>query len=338
MTVTYMFKHSEDTARLHASPDADIARDDLDEVVAQDAPDAQHDLDSLASPASEETGAAEKPPQPSADRGPQNLPVKWTPLESQLILVSKSRGGGGATSLAVNLALELRKKPRLFGSDQAPRVVVVDFDVQFGKVASLLDLECHDGMIELVRMFAEPDAHAVGGALSTHSSGLRVLAAPSRAIPLDALDPERAGAIVSALMKDFDYVVVDLPSALVPWLEPLLVRASRLLMVTDLAVPSVTSAKQVIDLMREDNPDLVVDIVVSREKRPIFPKSNHREASAALGLPFVDWLPDEPKLFRKATDRGEPLTTFAPRCAWSKAIKQSAKRLHTSNSRKAVQA
>lgn len=259
--------------------------------------------------------------------GSRNLPVKWSPPRSRLILVGKARGGAGATSVATNLAMELQKGRGLFRGARARRVALVDLDVQFGNAASFLDLEDRGGMLELLRLAGEPDAQAVRNAMLKHPSGLNVLAAPRMAVPLEALDIQRTEAIIAALMSEHDYVVVDLPPALVPWLEPLLRRASRLLMVSDLAVPSIVCARRVIDLMHEDNPDLPVEIVVSREKKPVFQRRIHRQASTALGLPLAHWLPDEPRLSRLALDRGEPMATLAPRCPWSKAVRHIASSL-----------
>ena len=275
----------------------------------------------------QETGDKAAPAEPRTDlavTATRNLPVKWTPPDSRLILVAKSRGGVGATSVAVNLALELQKTRRLFGPSRVRRVALVDFDVQFGNAGSFLDLEDRGGMLELLRLRDEPDAQAVRNALLTHPSGLKVLAAPRRAIPLEALDIARVDAILAALMSEYDYVVADLPPALVPWLEPLITRASRLLLVSDLSVPSVSCTRRVLDLMREDNPDIVTDIVVSREKKPMILRRVHREAALAIGLPLAHWLPDEPKLSRQALDRGEPLTLLAPRCAWTRSVRQIA--------------
>jgi MinD-like ATPase involved in chromosome partitioning or flagellar assembly len=254
-----------------------------------------------------------------------NLPVKWVPPHSRLILVARSRGGMGATSLAVNLAIELQDRRGLFSASPQRKVALVDLDVQFGTAGSILDVEDRGGLLALTRMADEPDAQAVRNALVTHQSGLKILPAPQKAIPLDALDGLRVGAIIDGLMAQNDYVVVDLPPALVYWLEPLLQRADRLLMMTDLAVPSVTSARRLIDLMREDNPELKVDIVVSRERKPLFQRELHRSVASALGEPLRHWLPDETRLSRQALDRGEPLVETSPRCPWSRAVRDLAR-------------
>lgn len=277
-------------------------------------------------PKPEPAPAAGQPTLPSI---PVKLPVKWEGKPGKLILVARSRGGMGATSVAVNLALELVRRHGLFRSHGGRRVAIVDLDVQFGTVGNILDIEDRGGLLELARMQAEPDLQAVRTALLRHSSGLHVLPAPRTPIPLDLMDETRVASIIDPLLVDHDFVIVDLPHALVRWFEPLLIRADRLLMVTDLAVPSVVTARRVIDLMREDNPNLTVEIVVTRERKSLYPNKIEREASAALGLPLQHWIPEEARLSRKAFDRGEPLVELAPRCPWSRALRKLAHHMET---------
>jgi pilus assembly protein CpaE len=328
MTVTYMFKAARgDAAKvpMPAAPGVLVLEAPVSPL-EEDAPGAGRiaPTDDPPAPDAERAAAGARPGTDVAVTEPRNLPVKWQPPASRLILVAKSRGGVGATSVAVNLALELQKGRRVFGTGARRRVALVDFDVQFGNVGSFLDLEDRGGALELLRLAEEPDPQAVRNAMLTHSSGLKVLVAPRMAVPLEALDIRRVESILSALMAEYDYVVADLPPALVPWLEPLLVRAMRLLMVSDLAVPSIACTRRVLDLMREDNPELPAEIVVSRERKPLIQRKVHREAATAIGLPLTHWLPDEPKLARQALDRGEPLALLAPRCAWTKSVRQIA--------------
>ena len=258
------------------------------------------------------------------------LPTTYVAAEGRIFLVAKARGGIGATSLAVNLALEMQMLAMKRSGKIGGRVALVDLDVQLGNAGSFLDLADRGGMLQLAQLGPEPDAQAVRHAMVRHPSGLGVLAAPTTAIPFEAFDVRRIGCMLDALVAENDVVIVDLPPALIDWLEPLLSRAERLLMVTDLAVPSIVRARRIISLMTEDHPKLVVEIVVAHEKKPFRLGQTHRDAEAALGHPLRHWLPDEAKLARQALDRGEPLVQLAPRCSWSKAVKAMAAILHTS--------
>lgn len=249
------------------------------------------------------------------------LPATYIAAEGRIILVAKARGGIGATTLAVNLALEMQMAAMKRRGTIGGRVALVDLDVQLGNAGSFLDLADRGGMVALAQLGPEPDAQAVRHAMVRHPSGLGVLAAPTTAIPFDAFDTKRIGCMLDALVAENDVVIVDLPPALIDWLEPLLARAERLLMITDLAVPSIVRARRIISLMTEDHPKLSVEIVVAHERKPYRLGQSHRDAEAALGHPLRHWLPDEAKLARQALDRGEPLIQLAPRCGWSKAVK-----------------
>lgn len=255
------------------------------------------------------------------------LPVRYSP-SGCLILVARARGGVGATSLAVNLALEMSGERASRNSIERKKVVFVDFDVQFGTGASCLDVIDRGGLLKLLQMSRHPDIQAVRSALVPHKSGLRVLAAPGTPIPLEALDRHRVAAITDALMADNDVVIVDMPPALVSWIEPLLSRAERLLMVTNLAVTSLSSARRMIDILREDAPNLTVEAVVSREQKPFVRRRFLTQAAEALGAPLSYWLPEETRKARLALDRGEPLIASAPRSPWSRALRKIAQTLH----------
>lgn len=236
----------------------------------------------------------------------------------KLYLVARSRGGVGATTFAVNLALALRQRDR-----RTPRsVAIVDLDLQFGTVASALDMTDRGGLLALAQLDHDPDQHAIRAALQTHDSGLGVLPAPRRPVPLDALDAARAEAIFAALLATHDAVVADLPPALIDWLEPLLRRSDRLFMVTDLAVTSVDCARRILDTFREDAPGLVVETVVSRERKPFFTGRVEREIAKVLDQPLTHWLPADPKRARLALDRGEPMVALAPHCGWSRRLRK----------------
>lgn len=266
---------------------------------------------------------------PAADLGaempvtglPQGVGNRSTEIalrpRGRLYLVARSRGGVGATTFAVNLALGLCQK----GGKAKRRVAIVDMDLQFGTVASCLDLTDRGGMLGLAQLDREPDGHAVSAALQTHVSGLSVLPAPRQPIPLDALDVTRVNSIVEALLSSHDAVIVDLPPALVDWLEPMLRRAERVFMLTDLAVTSIDCTKRILDTFREDAPDLRVEIVVGREKKPLFAGKLHREIAAALDQPLRHWLPFDPKQARLALDRGEPLVQTQPNGALARGIR-----------------
>ena len=95
------------------------------------------------------------------------LPATYVAAEGRIILVAKARGGIGATTLAVNLALEMQMAAMKRRGTIGGRIALVDLDVQLGNAGSFLDLADRGGMMALAQLAPEPDAQAVRHAPGT---------------------------------------------------------------------------------------------------------------------------------------------------------------------------
>lgn len=257
---------------------------------------------------------------------PSQLPAIWTGKQpGRIVTVTRARGGIGATTVAVNLAdaLATPKKRKA----EAPSVALVDFDLQFGAVASFLDLPPRDTLYDLAAEQRMPDARYLDEQMETTADGLRVLTAPARFVPLDALTGEQVAAILESLRETYDYVVVDLPHSLVDWVQAVIDRSDRVLLVTDSTVPSIRQSKRLIDFFEEESPGIPVEIVVNHEAKPLIRAKHHTQAAKLLGQSFNTWLPPDPKTARAAIDRGVPLSVAGRRSALHKSIAQLARSL-----------
>jgi len=135
------------------------------------------------------------------------------------------KGGVGTTTLAVNTAVLLAgggnatpgPAPATNGGFPPSRVLLVDLDLQFGQVATHLNLTPRYDIgglasdeqaladVELARMY-----------LTTHSSGLVVLAAPNRPEADFRVTLEHLQRIFELMGPSFDHIIVDLGSRLDP--------------------------------------------------------------------------------------------------------------------------
>ena len=135
------------------------------------------------------------------------------------------KGGVGTTTLAVNTAVLLAgggTPPPTRGAHAeaaipSSRVLLIDLDLQFGQVATHLNLTPRYDIAGLAtdeQALADPEL--ARSYLTSHSSGLMVLAAPARLeadfrITLDELER-----MVAILRPMFDHIVIDLGSRLDP--------------------------------------------------------------------------------------------------------------------------
>lgn len=242
----------------------------------------------------------------------------------QVVCVAQSRGGIGATMLAVNLADQLLHRKGRWKQKATKSVALLDLNLQFGSVGDFLDVGPNEVLYQLAMEGGEPDSTFVSQSMTRMESGLSVLAAPSQIAPLESLNKKQIEKLIETMRQDFDYVVIDLPHALVDWLEPVLVQSDLMLLVTDTAVPSVHQAKRLINFFSEVNPKLAIEIVVNFENKPLFKARHHAEAERVLERPLRHWLPYQSKVAKEALDRGVPLSQVSSGSAICKSIKRMA--------------
>ena len=144
---------------------------------------------------------------------------------SEVVAFFSPKGGVGTTTLAVNTAVLLAGggAPPPTGSNgaepriPASRVLLIDMDLQFGQVATHLNLTPRFDLAGLAtdeQALADPEL--ARSYLTIHSSGLAVLAAPARPEADFRVSVEHVQRIIELLRPSFDHVVVDLGSRLDP--------------------------------------------------------------------------------------------------------------------------
>jgi pilus assembly protein CpaE len=263
-----------------------------------------------------------------------SAPGAYASLEGVVVAVAKSRGGVGGTTTAVNLAHALQTEAKPAKGARPKKVAVVDFDLQTGAVGAFLDLEDNGSVIEMLREGEVPDANFLRASVLMHASGLGVLPAPTELAPVDALSIPMIEAMVERLREHFDYVVIDLPTVVLPSLGALLSKCSQIIMVTDTSVPAIRQTSRLLNTFAQENITLPVEVVIAGEAKPFRLPASLQEASELLGLPFTHWVPREDKLARRAVDLGKPVAEVAKRSGMAKAYRRLADALILAHGKK----
>jgi pilus assembly protein CpaE len=134
----------------------------------------------------------------------------------EVVTFFSPKGGVGTTTLAVNTAVLLAGG---VPGSQAPgaRVLIVDLDLQFGQVATHLNLSPRFDLAGLANdegALGDPDQAAAY--LTQHSSGLQVLAAPANPDADFRVSVEQLEQALEIVRGRFDQVIVDCGSRLDP--------------------------------------------------------------------------------------------------------------------------
>ncbi|WP_375690707.1 CpaE family protein [Pseudooceanicola sp. LIPI14-2-Ac024] len=233
-------------------------------------------------------------------RAPAAVPVR----AGTILAVAQSRGGVGGTTVAANLAVALATDTR---KNAAPvRVALLDLDLQFGNAGTFFDLEDNGAMLDLMSLDRPPEPGRITRGAQSSGLGVDVITAPAVFVPLTAMTPDLVAAIIAALRGAYDYVIIDMPRATLDWIAPVIEAADRLILVSDGSVPCIRQAKRIMDLYRETSVSLPVDLVMNREKKPMFGSEMLRDAEDLLGLKVASWIPEGRAAERRAVDLGQP--------------------------------
>lgn len=114
------------------------------------------------------------------------------------------KGGTGKTTIVTNLGVMMaRHLPNT-------SVVLIDFDIFFGNVASLLNLEPKFTILDWINLPDKVEKNIMPDLLLRHESGLWVLPAPTKTIDESEVTEELADKVIENLREIFDVVLIDL--------------------------------------------------------------------------------------------------------------------------------
>ncbi|NDV49085.1 MULTISPECIES: AAA family ATPase [unclassified Salipiger] len=236
-------------------------------------------------------------------------------------------GGCGTTTFAVNLAWELATVRK----GGAPRVCLIDLGLQFGTIATYLDLPRRDAVFELLSDIPAMDGDSFGQALVNYDDKLSVLTAPPDLLPLDILSPEDVKALLDTARDHFDFVVVDLPKTIAHWTETVLTESQVYFALIELDMRSAQNALRLKRaLQSEDLPFEKLRFALNRAPKftDLQGKTRAKRMAENLGIEIGLQLPDGGKQVQMAGDHGLPLAKQAAKNPLRKEIAKLAGELY----------
>lgn len=234
----------------------------------------------------------------------------------QLISVTNGKGGSGASFVAANIAYALNRY-------QDRRVVLVDFDLQFGGLSRYLDLYPKRGLVEALEATEEMDEVSAEAYMTTHDSGLRLLAAPTDRLILSRDVPvEQVASLLQILQRNNEFVIVDLPRRIDIPTATVLEHSDHVLMLVQQSLAHVNDAARMIQLISQDLavPLNRIRVVLNRYTKKSLIEIN--DIKRALKIADLSIIPNQYKLASESMDAGVPLMQTDKSSVTGKAIQQ----------------
>ena len=250
--------------------------------------------------------------------------------EGVLLPVHGLAGGVGATSFAVNLAWELAT----ISKTDAPRVLLMDLDLQFGAVATYLDLSRREQIVEILSDVSALDADAFVQSMQTFNEKLHVFTAPNDMLPLDFISSEDIQRLLTMAQANFDYVVVDMPLSVVQWTETILNNAHVYFTLLELDMRCAQNTQRLLRALKSESlPYEKLRHVLNRAPgfTDLSGKSRVKRLAESLSIDIEVQLPDGGKSVTQSNDHGLPLAESAAKNPLRKEIQKLAKSLHELN-------
>lgn len=264
-------------------------------------------------------------PEPDHDAPQRKASARGT-KEGAVIVCHGLAGGVGATTFSVNLAWELATVAK----DNAPKVCVLDFDLQFGAVSTYLDLPRREAVYELLSDTEAMDDDVFKQALLGFEDKLQVLTSPSEMLPLDLITSDDVTRVIEMARSHFDFVVIDMPSTIVQWSETLLNAAHVYFALMELDMRSAQNTQRLKRaLQAEELPVEKLRYVLNRAPKSLDlnGKARVKRLAESLDISVEVQLPDGGRPILQACDHGQPLAFSASKNPMRKEIQKLAKSL-----------
>lgn len=179
-----------------------------------------------------------------AERRRQRTEPESGGRRGDVVLVMSPKGGVGKTTISTNLAVGLN-------SLTPQKVVIVDLDLQFGDVATALNIDPKHVITDAVYNSAAHDTMVLKAYLSRTEQGIYALCGPRTPSDGDQLSTTQIGNLIDQLTTEFEFVVVDTAPGLGEHLLTALERATAAVWVCGMDVPSVRGMAEAQSVLRE---------------------------------------------------------------------------------------
>ena len=242
----------------------------------------------------------------------ENRSNKAAANNAEKITVIGSRGGIGASTVAVNLAW-------IMGMERKVKTTLVDLDLEFGTVALSLDLEPTRGLREALESPARVDSLFLESATARLTDNFAVMATEETLTGDNEFNPE-AIEVIFEMLGSQDAVVLDLPRTIgYAMRNRAFAASSRIVLVTDISLAGLRDSLRLLGEIDSAAKGVPVTVIATqtggpKQAMPI------KDFAKALGHKIDFQMPDEPKAVAEATNNGKPIAQQAKRSKTSKAL------------------
>ena len=156
----------------------------------------------------------------------------------QLFAFLNTKGGSGATTIALNTAVEVALQNK-------DKVLLLDLDIHFGVVMDYLNINPAYSINDAIANVKDLDEISLHSLVSKHPSGLHVLSFKHENHNENFDKAMQMGRLLPTLLEFYPYVFVDLSSGVDRMFAPVLSQASKVFLVTQQNLVAIKNASRI---------------------------------------------------------------------------------------------
>ncbi len=252
------------------------------------------------------------------------VPASRTAQErtSTIVTVLGAGGGCGATTLAINLANELRL-------ETGNPALLIDLDRSYAAVASYLGLDGRYGVAEVLDHGDRLDGDLIKSTALRYTDGLDVLISNSVLGPGEPMAPalDNLRSMIDATSTTYDAVVIDASRVPAATVVPLIDPSAATLMLLQLNVVHLRMAKSMLSALSEHGVPASAVIPVASHYHRRRSVITLADAQRALYDRPLGTLSLDEASAAAGSNYGQPLAECAPRSTLRKEIRAFAERV-----------
>lgn len=240
--------------------------------------------------------------------GPRPVPTG----SSKVFAVVSNKGGVGRSVVATNLAIAIRHLTN-------KQVALIDASLSFGDVGVMMNVAKSKTFSDIAVQPQHLDKDLLEDVLVTHSSGVRLLLAPSTPQESETVSPDHLRAAVSVLSKTVDYIVIDTRPGFDDTMLALMDQADKLLLVLTMEMTAIKDTRQFLEIAELlGYPDDKITLVLNRFNN--YSGIPVADISENLKRDLEFRLPEDHQNILRSINEGSPLVGSQPEHRFSSEI------------------
>lgn len=245
----------------------------------------------------------------------------------QLFAFLNTKGGSGATTIALNTAVEVALQNK-------DKVLLLDLDIHFGVVMDYLNISPAYSINDAIANVKDLDEMSLHSLVSKHPSGLHVLSFKHENHNENFDKAMQMGRLLPTLMEFCPYIFVDLSSGGDRMFAPVLAQATKVFLVTQQNLVAVKNASRMTKSLTLEYgiAKEQIELIVNRyEKRQ---QIRLKDIELTLGSLAMHIIPNDFKAAIESANLGKPFVESRRNSSITKSVAELSQTLAPVKSKK----